>query len=545
MSDVWSMFPDAPTPAARPAGADPWAQFPDAPSSPGRGDRLPLAPGAQLHPMPANTIQGGPTPQPESSGMEMADSAASRYLAGLLDVPGIPGDVVSLVDAGAGAAARGIARLTGANDQEIQKMRDYEAANPSLPWLPRSEDIKKFVGFEPFQPQTEGGKTFDKWAGNAIELAPSVLAGGGEGSIGRIAAAGGAKAAAKEAATGVAKYAVAPAVASEAAGEATQGTALEPIARLGGAVLAGGVAGAKKAEISGALSTDEWRSVASKAYGDAKAAGVGVKPTSFDRMVSNAENDLHDEGYRAALHPQIKAVLDDMRASKGVPQSFEELDQMHRLAARQTTNIDADTRRIAGILAGKIDDYMENLKPRDLIAGDPSMAFTALTKGRDAWRRMRTGERIDTMIQKAKDVAGKNYTAAGYQTALKQVFGRFKWQGDKLRPEFKRLSNEEKMLVNGIIGGANALRLIGKFNFRNPVVAALMGALGVVHPAFAGGALAIGEAARHASAKMTEAKVNQLNEVIRGGKRTPGRLGSPQGAVLGGLSAERATQQPQ
>ncbi len=509
----------------------------------GRGDLQPMAAGAVPHALPADTVQGGPTPAPASVGGDIAASAGSRLAAGALDLPGTGGDTMSLADNAGSLAARGILSLFGVSPekrQQAQAAADAIIGNPAL--LPTSEGIKKAVGFQAYQPQTGAGQMFDKYVGSGIEMVPGVVASGGA-SLARKAAAEGLGAAVKQGAGEAAKYALAPAATSEVAGDVTKGTPLEPIARLAAAVATGGVAGAKGAKVTGALSADEWHAVGKQAYKDMKAAGVGVKPTAFDAMVSRAEQDLHAAGFRPALHPPVKAVLDEMKASKGVPQSYEELDQMHRLAMGQTKSLDPDTRRVAGMLADKIDTFMENLKPKDLMAGDPAVAFTALTKGRDAWRRMRTGEQIDNMIAKAKDAAGANYTAAGLQTALKQQFRGFKWTGKaQLTPAFKRLSNEEKMLVNGIIGGGNALRLIGKFNFRNPVVAAMMGALGVGgSPALAAGALGIGEAARHISASGTLKKVDQLNAIVRGGKIAPGRWGRPPNAILLGAAAQGAT----
>ncbi len=486
---------------------------------------------------PAQAAAGAAAAGAPSVASDITDSAASRYQAGLLDIPGIPGDVVGMVKGAAGWTADKIKGAFGETPEEQaarHKLIERQPANPLdlSGYLPTSEGIKKAVGFEAYQPQTEAGKTFDRYGGAGIEMAPSVLMGGAAGGV-------------KKVIGDTAKYAMAPAAAGEIAGDVTKGTPLEPVARLGAMLATGGLAGAKGAKVTGALSAEEWGRVGSQAYKDMKAAGVGVKPASFDRAVNDIEQQLHVAGYRPALHGPVEKVLNELKASKGVPQSFEELDQLHRLAMGQTKNIDADTRRVAGMLADKIDNFMENLKPADLMAGDPKTAFNALVKGRDAWRKMRNGERINNMIEKAKDAAGANYTAAGYQTALKQQFRAFKWKGKaEITPDYKRLSSEEKMLVDAIIRGGNALRLMGKFNFRNPVVAALMGSLAVTgSPVLAAGALGAAEAARRLSARGTLNKVNQLDNVIRGGKVTPGSWGRPPNAVFYGPAAGRASDQ--
>src|SRR5580765_7273861 len=72
------------------SGADAAAVAPE--DARGRGDRLPMAAGAVPHDMPADTVQGGPTPAPPSVGSDIASSTGSRLTAGVLDIPGSPGD---------------------------------------------------------------------------------------------------------------------------------------------------------------------------------------------------------------------------------------------------------------------------------------------------------------------------------------------------------------------------------------------------------------------------------------------------------------------
>jgi hypothetical protein len=267
-------------------------------------------------------------------------------------------------------------------------------------------------------------------------------------------------------------------------------------------------------------------------------------------MVDAAEQALHTKDYRPALHGNVKVVLDEMKASKGVPQSFDELVQMHRLASRQMGNIDKDTARVAGLLADHIDDFMENLKPGDLMGGNPKAAFDAWKTGKDAWFKMRSGERIANIIEGSKDTTGANYTAAGQQTALRQAFKRFKWKGgvgkDYSR-EYKSLSPEGKRMVNTLIRGVslnNAMRMIGKFNLKNPFVYALLGGLGVTMNPGAltlAGVATLGSGARALSARSTIRQATGLGDLVRGGQWTPGRFGRTPSPVIFGAAAQRET----
>lgn len=493
-----------------------------------------------------------PSADQPSVGADIAASSASRLGAGVLDIPGALGDLGSLADTAGSAAAQGLMRLFGASEDTRGKAHAVADTLAGNAGIPGSEDVKNAVGFEAYQPKTDIGKTFDTWGGAGLELVPSVLASGGSSML-KKGAEEGLKAAVKKGSGDALKYGVAPAITGEAAGEATKGTGLEPFARIGAMVATGGIAGARGLKVTGAHSVDEWRAAGSQFYKDMKTAGVGVKPSSFDTMVSDAEHTLHTEGYRPALHRNVEAVLDDMKKAKGTPQSFEELDQMHRLATRQMGNIDKDTARIAGILADKIDDYMAGLKPGDLIArGDPKTAFNALMKGRDAWRKFRSGERIANLIEGTKDTLGANYTAAGQQTALRQAFKRYKWKGGVGKEhsrDYKSLAPDEKAMVNAIIRGVsveNALRLVGKFNIRNPFAQTIFAALGITgNLPLAGGMLAIGEGARRLSARGTISKAERLGEMVRGGKVTPGSWGRPPNSIFYGATAGRPTKEPE
>jgi hypothetical protein len=500
--------------------------------------------------------QGGATPPTASVGGDIAGSAGSRLAAGVLDIPGTIGDLPNLADNLGSAAARGILGLFGVspeNRQRAQAVSDeltkgqLSSISP-LNILPTSEKVKKAVGFQAYQPQTAAGKIFDKYVGTGIEAVPGLVASGGSNIL-KTAAQQGLKAAAKQGAGDVAKYALAPSAASEVAGDVTKGTPLEPWARLGAALVTGGVTGRTGQTVTGALTGDQWRAVADQAYADVRNSGVAVNSRSFTKAVDDITQTAHTAGFLPELpgHGDVKGVLDELNRVKGVPQSFEELDRLHRVAAGAANSAHPDARRLGGMIAGKIDDYMENLKPGDLIAPpgvSPNGAFKTLLKGRDAWRRMRSGERIANILAQSFDVSRKNYTAAGHQTALKQEFGKFKWAAkNKLTREYERLSSDEKRMVDGIIQGGNKLRLIGKLNFRNPVISMLLGILGIStgHPFLAVSAAAGAEAARHISSRGTLKQVEQLGEVLRGGKVTPGRWGRPPNAVFLGAAAQRET----
>lgn len=507
--------------------------------------------------------QSAPLVQQQGSiGGDIAKSTGSRLAAGVLDIPGSLGDLRDLA-ANAGIAAgdltvKGInwalgrPQLTAQEEAELNRKAAAGAAIPGIDALPTSAGIKQAVGFQDYQPQTDTGKVYDKYVGTGVEMAPSLLASSGS-SLLKKAGQVGVGAALKQGGSDVAKFALAPGAASEVAGDITKGTDLEPIARTGAAILTGAKTGHMGGEKVPAPSIDELRTNAKAAYDNVTKSGLYVKPDVFD----NAVDDITQTAKREALdlHPEARGILNTLEAEKGVPKSIDRLDALHQFAGRTAKSLDPSVARAGSIIANKIDDFMEGLKPADVANfgnGTPADAYADLIRGRDLWRRMRGGERIENMIQKARDRVGANYTAAGMQTALRQEFKNFKWRGKQISRDYMRLQPQEKAIVNSIVRGVsleNALRLVGKFNLHG------IGALGSAGLGFAlGGPMGaigvplVGEAARHLSAASTMKKVNRLSEAVRGGSTIKPRLGAtpfPPMPIVYSLAAKRATDNTQ
>lgn len=165
-------------------------------------------------------------------GSDVLKSGAVGVGKGLIGLAGLPADAASLLNRGIGAGEGLLNRgVTAAGNYIGGKLgldpATVENVTSALPGVGKfgSADLQRRVEqiTGPFyEPKTTAGQ----YAQSIGEFAPAV-AGGPEGLASRIFT-----------------RAVIPGSASEAAGEATEGTALEPYAR-GAAALAGGVGGAK------------------------------------------------------------------------------------------------------------------------------------------------------------------------------------------------------------------------------------------------------------------------------------------------------------
>jgi hypothetical protein len=137
-------------------------------------------------------------------------SGVSRGVTGMLD---IPNDMFNLAT---GAAASGLERL-GANEEFTQALRGIGERGISGAGTARQLAAELTGGATEYQPQTTAGK----YAGTVGEFLPGAAL-GGSGGMGRA----------------LLQYGVAPGLASEAAGQMTEGTSYEMPARIAAAIAA-------------------------------------------------------------------------------------------------------------------------------------------------------------------------------------------------------------------------------------------------------------------------------------------------------------------
>lgn len=156
-----------------------------------------------------------------STAADVAKSAGIGLAKGAIAAAGTGGDLRELIAAGAGKVA---GFLGGDPEMATRAVQAAGKAVPGVMALPTSQEVRgnvESVTGPLYEPQTTAGK----YAQTAAEFIPAAVA--GPGSVGR----------------NLLRFGIAPGLASEAAGQYTQGTDAEPYARAGAAI-AGGVGGA-------------------------------------------------------------------------------------------------------------------------------------------------------------------------------------------------------------------------------------------------------------------------------------------------------------
>jgi hypothetical protein len=291
--------------------------------------------------------------------------------------------------------------------------------------------------------------------------------------------------------------------------------------------------------------TEQLKDMSQGLYKEAKDAGVEYTGAGYQRLVAGLRHKMNKEGLRPDLHPDTSHAMDELikaipRKPGVVPEpamskitgevarqprppkqtlDLSKIDTLRRVASKAKQGFDpqkADDRRLAKIMTDRIDDWVSKPMARDIAAGDPAAASSAIKNARGIWQRMRKSETLDKINERALNKVGANYTNAGMQTALRQEFRNL-----ANSPKMSRFSKEEQALIWRIVRGAsgeNILRWAGKFAPSSPMsamVSMFVGAPGgVVGQAALMGA---GTVARNASARMGASKVNELNALVRRG----------------------------
>lgn len=422
---------------------------------------------------------------PQSSGTisDIVKSGATGLAKGVAAVAGLPGDI----NAGIYSVLN---RLTGSD------VKLPSGAPPTSDTINRG--VQSVTG-DYHVPETTAGK----YAETIASFAPAAIGGGG-GLVAK--------------GTRVAI----PAVASEAAGQATQGTELEPYARTIAALAGGAATGIGDAALTakrptpGVPTTAELKQAAHQQYGAADNAGLIVSRDSMKGMAQDLQAKMAEEGLDATLHPKATAVVRNIAGTDGNV-TLKGIDILRQQAGDAAGSLDPAERRLGRLIKDHIDDYVSNLQPSDVVQGDAQGAAEAIGKARDFWSRASKGEIIDNAIAKAQNSASL-FSGSGVENSLRTQFRKLA-NNDRV---MRRFSPDEQDAIRQVSNGTavgNALRFLGKFSPHGALTTLATGGAGyeLGGPVGAAAALAAGQAGRIGATAITTRNARMASELVRSG----------------------------
>lgn len=455
---------------------------------------------------------GTPAPSPQmgvaDTAADVAKSTGIGVVKGAIGLAGLPGDIADL-------GTRGIDYLAGTHTNDT--VGPYAKAIGSQNIRDKVEGVTG--------PLYEPKSTLGKYGQNVGELG--------------LAAIGGPEALASRLMT----RAVLPGVASEAAGQATQGTALEPVARIATAMGTAGAAGAyrsyanagKIGTTAGAPSRQAIKDAAEGDYQVARNMGVEVKPAAVEGFSQKAQADLSGQGFRDYLAPKTFAALKEMEnAPPGSVANLADLEGMRRVlgnAARDYTNPSEQAAASQTIKA--LDKHLVSLGPNDVLSGDINAAQRVLGDARSNYSAAKLSETIDKKQVRAELRAAAANSGMNVANTIRQRMADLLLNPKDLSGFTAAERAQMERIVRGSTIGNTARaagNMLGGGGGMHAFNVAALGALatggpGVIAPAIGTGLKMLGNAS-------TMRQVRALDRMVRSRSPLAQQLGVQQGSAL-------------
>jgi hypothetical protein len=224
---------------------------------------------------------------------------------------------------------------------------------------------------------------------------------------------------------------------------------------------------------------------------------------------------------------------------RGASPTLSELDTLRKVAGAAAKSQNADDRRMARVITGKIDDFIDNLDPkRDVFGGDTEAGAASIKQARELWSRYSKSDQIEQLFEKAINNA-PGTPAEGFEGQLRKQFKTLANNPNRMR----RFSADEQDAIKQVARGSklqNGLTKLGKFSptagFFALLVAGHVGLDALANPELLA-VPAIGSFARYAAGKLRERAAQKTSQMVRGGKPAAAffnKRSQLRGSALGG-----------
>lgn len=434
------------------------------------------------------------------------------------------GDVIGSAGAGMLRGIRGIAstpeliyRGVKRGGQELLDLAGFDDEKPNIPIFDSKTGeyfdkgyaaLAGAVGADPKGIERKGETTVAEYAGTVGEFVPAAI-------------------------TGTAlKPLVISALGSETAGQMSEGTVYEPIARVLGAFAAPATANktvkafAKKADERPSL--DAQRDYKNAAYKEVDDSGVKFSPDEVGGLFARIKSSLDvDPNYVPEVDKQTTASFKVLEAQLGKELTVGQLDKLRQgLYKRYSVARNEDS--IRGMI-DEIDDLIMAKEPANKL----------MNIAREANKRYKKSELLENAIIKAQDQAAASGSGGNVVNKYRQAMTRI----INSKRDSKYFSEDEINLMRKFVRGdvkENALRLVGKLS---PTGNGLMQALNIAaisqNPQMVLGTIA-GVSAKVKSEKSAMKSVDQILDMVATGIAPENKklMSKENIAILLGLQAD-------
>ena len=466
----------------------------------------------------SESMQGG------QSAMGVAKNLGAGLVEGVAAIPTAPRDIGMLAGQG---VTYGIDRLRGLTPEqasaEQQRVRQQSQMYEQSFGIPSPLSLIQ-RGYESYvKPMLPEAKTTpEKYARTIGQFAPAALSPGS--ALQRTA------------------NVVIPAVASEAAGQATEGTSAEPVARLVGGLVGGRLATPRTTAIkeTAKLSPSQQKLAKNvrQSYADIENAGVYYDPRVFKQKISNLNKTLMDKSLDIGAEGIVKDMQRFAKSNKSRLTPSYITEKFSELGSDILANPSASPKekRAAGMARDALMDILESsplVSPKGLSGTD----LAAMNKkARELAAASLRSEAVGRRVQKG--LGAQAGVVSGIRNQMTSLANKLI---DQKGAGWSPMEREALALAAKGKFTTNALNILGKFGFGGGSNAALIpglgaaGGFGVAGMGLPGimGALAVpaaGSLARFGAGRMTKSQADLLQKVLRAGRT---------GQAAGLSSAER------
>jgi hypothetical protein len=466
-------------------------------------------------------------PQQETSGMARAGQLLARGAAPVAAGAGIGALAGGAPGALIGSMALPIGDLAGMGSAAIENAIRRMRGLPETQGFSPSQAVSRGMAQMGLPEPTSTGERVVEAVGAGVGGAATQLP-----ALSRLATTaateGGRRLAGQFAQAPVTQLAVsAPAAATaQYVGETTE----SPLLGMAAGTAVGALGGIRPRVREAAPTADQLRNMSDLQYTNATKAGVVVSPQSLKSKLPSFNEALKVEGYDPGLHPQLNAVVNRLQQETELPKTLKELETLRRIVKAPTRTFDnPDQQRIAYRLLDEFDDYVDNLKPADLVgaAKESKTATTALSKARNLYARSKKSDVMSDILERAEIKAGANFTQSGLENSLRQEL-------KSLALNKKRMAGFTKAEQDAIQAAAkggnvqNVLRYFGKYAPTSVIPAGIGSGIGAGIGAAMGGPVGaaigsavvptVGAAARAGATRIGMNRLQELQDMIALGR---------------------------
>jgi hypothetical protein len=303
-------------------------------------------------------------------------------------------------------------------------------------------------------------------------------------------------------------------------------------------MLAGGLASAPFAlgassRLTQKPSIADLKAQAGEQYDIAKLSDFQFKNNAFKKNAIDIQTTLKQEGFDKDLHPNINAAINRL-VKDGTPKTLQNVETLRKVAKAPAASINADERRLAQIMIEKLDDFVENAQPSQIMTGKDTNANKVLKDARQFYSQAKKGEILDDIFNSAELRSEANYSQSGMENALRRKLVNLA-DNKKLMRTFTK--EEQKDIIETAKGGPiqNTLRWAGKLSPSSVIAGAGGSYLGasLLGPAGAVIAPMVGAASKYGATQLGLRNFEDLQRrLLTGGQYVSPEIG-PSSAVIG------------